>query len=563
MADYILNVADETAKMDWAYSFQRTGAFPLDRSSLFSSYEDALLYAQKGEDSRGLSGTSYVGQTLSVYNSKNNNVTLYIINPDRTLKEVGSTPVGDNLSIEIVDNVLQLKNFGKGYYKYIAATKDEDGKIITPSSYEYVDNDFINGLEPKVILNSNNKLEIAWYEPSQETIDGVNAKVDTVIQSLENFDEILSGDNGLVKQFNNLNTTVGQSSNNGQPATGLFKEIENLNSIKADVNNVYTKEATDKAIAKAVSESNHLMRKVVNALAEIDLSADDALHYIYMVPTGLQYDDDKYDEYIVIEVNEVDEDTGENIVLKRIEKVGSWEVNLSDYATKTELNNGLALKVNAEENARLIYNTELEKLFNIEDNAQVNYINKVSNDFTVDSDKQLNLNNLPISKITNLEDELNKKVNAKEGFTLLSPDDQSKLAALVIDNGNLEISGSVNADNVKGLEDWLNKKASTTVGLSENNLTDELYEKLLNSLFIDSTSDEFTVNNHKLEVASIGQDKIIGLEEALKIKANQTEFNTLKNQVSGIEDDLNNYVLKADYEADIEEIRDILTWKDI
>jgi hypothetical protein len=47
-----------------------------------------------------------------------------------------------------------------------------------------------------------------------------------------------------------------------------------------------------------------------------------------------------------------------------------------------------------------------------------------------------------------------------------------------------------------------------------------LYEKLLNSLFIDSTSDEFTVNNHKLEVASIGQDKIIGLEEALKIKAN-------------------------------------------
>jgi hypothetical protein len=152
---------------------------------------------------------------LSFYNSKNNNVTLYIINPDRTLKEVGSTPVGDNLSIEIVDNVLQLKNFGKGYYKYIAATKDEDGKIITPSSYEYVDNDFINGLEPKVILNSNNKLEIAWYEPSQETIDGVNAKVDTVIQSLENFDEILSGDDGLVKQFNNLNTTVGQSSNNG------------------------------------------------------------------------------------------------------------------------------------------------------------------------------------------------------------------------------------------------------------------------------------------------------------------------------------------------------------
>ena len=48
--------------------FQRTGKFPLDRSSMFSSYADALEYAkQTGEDSRGLGGTSYVGQILVVY----------------------------------------------------------------------------------------------------------------------------------------------------------------------------------------------------------------------------------------------------------------------------------------------------------------------------------------------------------------------------------------------------------------------------------------------------------------------------------------------------------------
>ena len=52
MADYILDVLKETSKLDWAFPFQRTGAFPLDRSSLFSSYEDAELYAQGGTDER-------------------------------------------------------------------------------------------------------------------------------------------------------------------------------------------------------------------------------------------------------------------------------------------------------------------------------------------------------------------------------------------------------------------------------------------------------------------------------------------------------------------------------
>jgi hypothetical protein len=43
-----------------------------------------------------------------------------------------------------------------------------------------------------------------------------------------------------------------------------------------------------------------------------------------MVPTGLQEDDDKYDEYVVID--------------GLLEKVGSWEVDLSNYTTKEELN---------------------------------------------------------------------------------------------------------------------------------------------------------------------------------------------------------------------------------
>ena len=59
---------DLNNKLDWAMSFQRTGKFPLDRSSMFASYEDALAYArQDGSDSRQIGGTSYVGQLVVVY----------------------------------------------------------------------------------------------------------------------------------------------------------------------------------------------------------------------------------------------------------------------------------------------------------------------------------------------------------------------------------------------------------------------------------------------------------------------------------------------------------------
>ena len=55
-------------KLDWQMPFQRTGKFPLDRSSIFSSYADALAYAKQDlSDKRKLGATSYVGQIVTVY----------------------------------------------------------------------------------------------------------------------------------------------------------------------------------------------------------------------------------------------------------------------------------------------------------------------------------------------------------------------------------------------------------------------------------------------------------------------------------------------------------------
>ena len=65
MAEYVESFG---SKLDWAMPFQRTGKFPLDRTNIFSSYEDILAYAkQDGSDSRQLGGTSYVGQIVVNY----------------------------------------------------------------------------------------------------------------------------------------------------------------------------------------------------------------------------------------------------------------------------------------------------------------------------------------------------------------------------------------------------------------------------------------------------------------------------------------------------------------
>lgn len=54
--------------LDWDLPFDRKSQFPLDRSSLFPSYADALAYAKQDKtDSRGLGGTSYVGQIIAVF----------------------------------------------------------------------------------------------------------------------------------------------------------------------------------------------------------------------------------------------------------------------------------------------------------------------------------------------------------------------------------------------------------------------------------------------------------------------------------------------------------------
>lgn len=301
--------------MSFAKSFARLNGQPLDKSEIWYNLADAQAYAA--------TDAAYVGQILSIIDSDNNKVVFYgIQDAEGTLKEVGSAPIGDNLSIEIVNGAVQLKGYGKEYYAYVPAVKDEEGNITEASKYVLTEG-FKAGLEPRVVLDGEN-LILAWYEPGSETVEDVAANVEAVSKTVDELDEVLNAEGGLVDQVDELKDQVGQAADEaGNEATGLYKAIEDLEKVvdtKADANKVFTKEETNSAIATAIANIDHLKREIVDELPDLE-NAD--VNTIYMVSRGLTDDDNKYYEYIIIN--------------GAFEPVGSWEVDLSNYATKEQL----------------------------------------------------------------------------------------------------------------------------------------------------------------------------------------------------------------------------------
>lgn len=262
---------------------------------------------------------------------------------------------------------------------------------------------------------------------------------------------------------------------------------------------VYSKTETDELIAKAIANAPHLKRRIVNSVADIEdymSKNDDADQYIFMVLAATAETNDKYDEYMVIEVNGV----------QQVEKVGSWEIDLSGYATIEDLD----LKVDKVEGSRLITTEEANKLANL---AAEGYITGIDENYFYVEDGILYFMGVTIQDVVGLNNALNKKVDKIDGWTLLSPTDQDKLANLTINNdGQLELSGLVTADNVQGLSDWMvNNSANCIMGLAEQNFSDEIVTKLNYINSVDQSY--FTVQDSQLKFTPV-EGRLINPEEA-------------------------------------------------
>ena len=578
--DFFANQA-VAALWDVAVSIKRGNPLPLDSNSVFKSYADLETYA---------SGVlAYPGQIVAVVNADSTEI--YYLDQELAIKPVGSVPTADNKSIQVVDGILSLYNYGTSYYKYIKEIKDSEGNVTSPARYEKVevstDNPWISGLEPRVI-DEDGELVIGWFEPNPTTIEGVQAQISDLQQTVEG----IAGEIGAPAK-DDLN-----------PATGLYAELDK----KANKDSVYTKTETDNLIASV----DHLKRKIFEskALAQafVDENLETADRYIYMVPSGLELDSNRYYEYMVIE--------------GALEQVGNWEVDLNDYFTEDELktyledyyteeevtailadyaqktdlegyynveqidnlltnyytseqvNKLLEKYVLCEDGKSLVDDSEIEKLKTVQENAEPNYIKSVTSDFKVTENGQLSLESVAIAKVLDLQETLDNKVSrayslnedgSKTEWTLLSPSDKQKLDSLVITESGLEISGTVNAANVKQLDEWIVNHRNDVLGLYPTADAEKLngIEAGAQKNFITSVDvGVFTVTNgHLAMVDKLPANRVEGLTELQNtvnaFSTNYVSVATFNNKVGTLENTI------SDMSKDILELDERMTWQEL
>lgn len=147
--------------LDFAVAFNRQTAFPLDAKSYFESLEAATAAATSAQEAGSSETVYYYGQTIAVV--ENNKATLYVIQPNNTLKEVGGNIlINKNVFSKAEDGTLDLLGFADAVAG-AQAVKSSDGKI-------------------------------SWVKPDTTTVEGLS----TAVASLKT--TVGDENSGLVKQ---------------------------------------------------------------------------------------------------------------------------------------------------------------------------------------------------------------------------------------------------------------------------------------------------------------------------------------------------------------------------
>ena len=248
-----------------------------------------------------------------------------------------------------------------------------------------------------------------------------------------------------------------------------------------------------------------------------------------MIASGLQDDDNKYYEWMVIN--------------GAWEQIGSWEVDLSNYATKGELDG----KVDKQTGYSLVSNEEITKLGTVSANAQPNFVKSVGSEFAVDNNGNLTLEAIPEdldlsgnNTIEQINTGLSTKVTAKTGYDLVSQEQIEKLAALPADAEKNYIS-DVTAE--LKVEDG----TLSIVSVAATKLSD----LASNQEFADVVSDIQTINSNLDDI----DDSIVAIQSS--ITAHGTRITTLETSYTALKDRVDAHDLT------IADLVDALTWKDL
>lgn len=291
-------------------AIKRGNPIALDTTAIWYSLEELRTYAQTG-------ATAYVGQILALVDEASNSAKAYIIaNAAGDLQEVGSATVGDNKTIVLKDDgVLALKNWGVEYYRWVDAVGEEgqEGYVAGHHEKQVVDAEhpWIAGLEPKAIAGSDGTFELAWYQPSTTTVEGLSSTVSTIRTSVDEITAAL----GDAETAGTIRYDIaGKLDKAGGTMTGDL--------ILSDGAKAASETVVNTKIATAIGSAGHLKRAIVEALPEVAEADADT---IYMIKDANVTSGDAYKEYMLIE--------------GAFAQIGDTSVDLTPYA-KIDLSDG-------------------------------------------------------------------------------------------------------------------------------------------------------------------------------------------------------------------------------
>lgn len=456
--------------LDFAVGFNRLTAFPLDPKSYFESYDAAVAAAATAEPAGSTNTVYYYGNPVVVV--ENGKAKIYQIQPDKTLSGVGE-------EIVINENVF---------------TKDAEGKL---SLYGFAT--AVAGAQ--LTVGTDGKL--SWVKPDTTTVDGLSTKIAT-----------------LETNVGNLQAEIGKKANsedvyNKTDIDGKLTTVAGEIAKKANAADVYTKDEADLAIDAAVAGASHLTRQIVTTeelaafIADPTTAADNV---IYMQKFSSGKGKDNYKEYMRFGTEGS----------YSIELIGDTSVDLTDYAKTADINTALEsyakttvtddlatqIAANATAISQKADTTVVETLSGKVDkntgdiaalteavNGKANQNDLATLTTTVDGHTadlatltQTVAGKADASAVTELTtkvtkntndlaaltttvdgkvDKVTSEVDGKQvAWTLLSPTNKTKLDNLVLnEDGTVGISGSVAAEKVTGLADWVTGQRDSTPGL--------------------------------------------------------------------------------------------------
>lgn len=444
--------------MSFGKSFATLNGQPLVKSEVW--YDKAALEAF------ALTDAAYVGQRVVYVDVNENKVYSYNIQIDGSLKESGSSVIGDEKTITVAeDGTISL--FGIAGLEFERTTDSGTVKV---------------NYQPLLVDG-----KLTWVEPSATTVEGLQTLIEalrTDVDALEDkIGEVAVGKT-VVEMIEDAQTTA---TYDDTALSGRVKAIEDdylktadKTALEAAISAAKTEaveEAVSTVLGEGTSEDFDTLKEVADWILSDTTGAAALVTRVTAIENDYLKDADKTELQGAIDeleafVGALPEDATSTTVVAYIQEVVDG-LKIGDYAKAADLT-ALTERVTAIEAAITDLTDRIAALEEV--GAEKNVINSADeNEFTVDTNRKLSVKEIAMEKVTGLPDALAQKVTAQDGYRLISDKEAEKLEKLVLgEDGSVEVSGTIAAGNVEGLDEWISARASTLKGLSENNLTDSL-----------------------------------------------------------------------------------------